>query len=212
MAIYLFADCIKDAVDRLAHSTAASSLGEYLIFKRALVLRTSLDSEDTVVTGMGSPTFVQAIREVSSVDDPSDKAPERERPFFNPFGAARKQGYRMGKYVSNGPSDTVSRWQNSSRATPPFAAVPGTSPKEYRFVSRTPEELAAFFMTDKAKESLSTGKPRLLDVAVWWFRFTDLEQRFGTEPTAIELTEGVISDLALNSDEISGLFAHTNLA
>jgi hypothetical protein len=49
--------------------------------------------------------------------------------------------------------------------------------------------------------------PALLDIAIWWYRFTDLEAYFGGgQPTPEQLCRGFIDDFQLTDVEISALF------
>lgn len=220
MPRFLSQQTLKGAVKRLAASEAASSLADYLIFKRALK-RLSDEAQQEgaapatqpphVVTGMRSKAFVGAINELTArLPFQGDEViTDVDNPYYVPFGADRDatRGYRTKKFPSNGSSDTVSRWQ--SRSLKPLALVPDTSPKAYRLERRSAQELKSFFLREGAGSS-SGQRPRLLDLAIWWFRFTDLAQRFQTEVTAETLTGAVIADFALNEEEIAGIFSTDN--
>ncbi|HEY0770506.1 MAG TPA: hypothetical protein VGD31_09250 [Sphingobacteriaceae bacterium] len=213
MSLYLSQQTLKEAVDRLAICAAQSSLADYLIFKRALKIAESKARSarepipDVVVTGTKAAAFVQAIEEFALT--PRDEADSKsiENPYYVPFGSKRDRtlGYRTLKFPSNGSSDTVSRWQ--SRSAKPLTLVPDTSPKSYRFEQRTKKELEEFFGVKGATSNYSGEKPRLLDTAIWWFRSTNLEDRFGNEPTVEQLQQGFIEDFGLTETEISALFA-----
>ncbi|MEU9397353.1 hypothetical protein AB0D86_46140 [Streptomyces sp. NPDC048324] len=215
MPIYLSKSDLKESVRRLGESSAASRLGDFLVFKRALEIR-KLEAQaggpepTDVVTGTKSPHFVRAIRELTSCHSDLEEEVKAGNPYFVPFGAMREdsRGYRSHKYPSNGPSDTASRWQ--SRATPPFKLVPGTSPKAFRFEERSKQELVSFFIVKNAQAHFSGERPRILDTAMWWFRFTDLEERFQHEPTEEELINAAIADLGLNDAELHALFTASN--
>jgi hypothetical protein len=77
---------------------------------------------------------------------------------------------------------------------------------QYRFEPRSQRDLEAFFIIKGAKEHFSGEKPRLLDTAMWWFRFADVEARFSGEPTPEQLVQAFIEDLNLTDVEISALF------
>ena len=216
MPLYLSQQTLKEALDRLGICAAGSSLADYLIFKRALKIaadaaRTASSPEPTsVVTGTRAAAFVQAIEEFTlrvlrGSSDPRDV----ENPYYLPFGSKRDGTlvYRTANFPSNGSSDTVSRWQ--SRSAKPLTLVPDSSPKEYRFEPRTKKELEEFFGVKSAAEHFSGEKPRLLDTAIWWFRFTDLEAHFGSEPTSKQLTLAFVQELNLSDAEISALFSET---
>lgn len=199
MTSFLSQATIRGAVDRLGQSRALSALVDYLIFKRALVID---PADGSVVTGTKSEPYVQAIDELAKVADPSTS----DRPYFSPFGARRDtgRGYKSKKYPSNGPSDTVSRWQ--SKPDRPIDLVPDTSPKAFRPVERNAEELASFFLVS-AGTAGATERPRLLDVAIWFHRTTDLET---VKQPGIELVETLVSAtctaLGITAVEIDGLF------
>ena len=162
MTSYLSPATIKAAVDNLGKSRAQSSLLDFLIFKRALLITTDGEAPATVTTGTKSPPYVAAVDELSGVAAAADS----ELSYFLPFGARRDpvRGYRSKKYPSNGPSDTASRWQ--SRPAHPVELIPDTKPKEFAPVARTADELEAFLLvTERAPDAV--GKPRLANAPAW---------------------------------------------
>ncbi len=219
MPRFLSQQTLKGAVNRLAASEAASSLADYLVFKRALKRLgdeaqqdgAAPDAPPHVVTGMRAKAFVGAINELTArLPFQGDEVITNvDNPYYVPFGADRDatRGYRTKKFPSNGSSDTVSRWQ--SRSLRPLALVPDTSPKAYRLERRSAQELESFFLREGAGNS-SGQRPRLLDLAIWWFRFTDLEGHFQTEVMTETLINAVIADFALNEEEIAGIFSTAN--
>lgn len=212
MALYLAAANVKQAVQRLSASAAKGSLTDYLIFKRALRIgaeearKTRSNEPKAVTTGTASEPFSRAIVEMAGCAPTAGGSGWTGLPYFSPFGAERDKGhgFKSAKYPSNGPSDTVGRWQ--SRGSTPLQLVDGSRPKQYTFTSRTPEQLAEFFLNTEAVAA-PESRPSLAEAALWWFRFTDLEERFGKEPTAEELVAACVEDLGLAENEISGLFA-----
>nr|WP_240974891.1 AAA family ATPase [Arthrobacter sp. SF27] len=62
------------------------------------------------------------------------------------------------------------------------------------------------FTTSAAQQNFSGELPRLSDAATWWFRFTDLEPRFGSEPSFEKLTDGFKQDFGLTGLEATTLF------
>ena len=237
MTTYLSKQTLKEAIGRLGICSAQASLGDYLVFKRALQIARSTTIRsgvgDTVVTGIRSESFLSAHidvglwvppqRVLDEVGEPTlvacmqklvgqrgaharEHDPSLATPYFVPFGARRDSslGYRQAKWPSNGPADTVGRWQR--RSGKPIVLIEDTSPMEYRFEPRSARELADFFIVKGAQDHFSGEKARLLDTAIWWLRFTDLEQRFGSEPQPDELTAALITDLDLTTTEISAFF------
>lgn len=202
MALYLPPDLIKQAVDRLGASRAQPKLLDYLIFRRALINSGGQGAQ--VVTGMTSPPFQQAIREWARVRPDTGPAPH----FFNPFGSARANdnGFRSDKYPSNGPSDTASGWA-TSLASPPFVAVPGSSPRAFTFVAIPGTELEKAFLRAEVTDPDKNKKPRLADSAIWWLRTRDLESLGLTDQTELsELVATLRSEVGLSSVEESALF------
>jgi len=207
MSLYLSPEIIQSAVDRLGKSCATPTLTDFLIFKRALVLErqdaraNSIDPEsvETVTTGTLKQTFVQAVFDLAAYD-PSEAIQER---FYCPMGAFRDKtkGFRKKNYHSNGSSDTAGRWQ--SRNNPPLVLVKDTKPKQFSFTHDvTPNSLRSFFHV----AGIGAPLPKLIDVAVWFFRAIDLQDAFGESPTEEDLIAGLVSNLALNSMEILALF------
>lgn len=201
---------IRTAVERLSNAAVQKRLQDFLVFKRAWALNKAahpdaVTSELKVVTGIGSADFVRSINEWTARSHDFDALPSLENPYFVPFAAKRDttNGYRTKKYTSNGPSDTVSRWQ--AMQIKPFVLVPDTKPKAYTFSPLTSEELKSFFVVSSAQQG-GAELPRLSDAAVWWFRFEDLQQRFGTELDLESIVNGFLEDCQLSVVEISALF------
>ena len=203
MESYLSRGTIRDVVERLGRSRAKSALTDYLVFKRALVIANAAADEPVmaVVTGTQAPDFLAAINEITRVAEGDD------RPYFAPFGARRDQGrgYKSKKYPSNGPSDTVSRW--ASRPSCPLRHVPGTSPKEFKPIARSADELEGFLLIDgRNSDDCSGEKPRLIDLAIWLHRASPVAESALADGGA-ELVSSAKSALDLTSDEIDGLFS-----
>lgn len=199
MTNYLSPATIRAAVDRLGESRGQSILVDYLVFKRALVIA---PAAGTVVTGIKAGPYNQAIEELTRVADPA----QSERPYFLPPGARRDngRGYRTKKYPSNGPSDTASRWQ--SKNDRPVELVDGTSPKAFRPVVRNASELSSFFLV--AESSNAPDKPRLIDLAIWYYRATDLTKLSDLDDfqLASALIQETCKQCGITEEEITGLF------
>src|SRR3546814_20565441 len=101
------------------------------------------------------------------------------------------------------PSDTASRWQ--SKNDRPIELVDGTSPKEFRPVVRNASELAAFFLV--AETSNAPEKPRLIDLAIWLHRATDLDPLTNIDAAelAASLNEEMCKQCGITDVEIDGL-------
>jgi hypothetical protein len=209
MPLFLEAQTIEAAIEGLANSGVAPTLTDYLVFKRAYVISRNAANEQgdpppgTVTTGTTTSAFVAAINQMAGTTFGHPGSTWDGQPFFSPFGAARDtgRGFKSRKYPSNGPSDTVGGWQ--SRPGRPLQIAEGTSPKQYAFVSRSREELADYFRAKSSTQPL----PSLLDLAIWWHRFADLDEVFGHEPTEGELVEATVRDFGLTEVEIEALFS-----
>lgn len=208
MSLYLDAETIESAIEELSNCSAAPTLTDYLVFKRALVIaQTSAVENDepspqVVVTGTTSTAFAAAVDEVAATALPDMGSTWRGQPYFSPFGAARDKGrgFKSKKYPSNGPSDTVGGWQ--SRPNRPLQIVEDTRPKQYQIVPKPARELADFFFPKS-----STGqRPSLVHFAYWWLRFTDVEARFGRDPTDEAMVAATVADFGLTQVEIDALF------
>lgn len=205
MTLYLDEATLGAAVIRLGESRAISTLADYLVFKRALVLARAQAPADqpaptAVVTGTASVPFTTAVLEVAGIA--VGGLGWSGSPYFSPFGYSRDsgKGYKSSKYPSNGPADAATGWQ--SRPNGPLELVAGTRPRAFRIVPRDAAELSGFFCL--SRESLL--KASLLDLAIWWFRATDLHTRFASDPSDAELVAAVVEDLDLTQAERDGLF------
>lgn len=205
MSLYLTSDLVKQAVDRLRASRAQPKLLDYLIFRRALV--NAGGGSSPVVTGMASAPFQQAIQEWARVRPDDEPAPH----FFNPFGSAgtTDNGFRSDKYPSNGPSDTASGWA-ASLASPPFVAVPGSSPRAFTFVAIAGGELEKAFLRAEGTNPDKNKKPRVSDAAIWWLRSRDLDTLGLTDQAELsDLVSTLRSEVGLSDVEESALFEPT---
>ncbi|WP_028047626.1 hypothetical protein [Cellulomonas sp. URHE0023] len=208
MTSYLSAESIKAALDALGISRALPALTDYLIFKRAVVIQAGdpdFDLPQEVRTGKKSEPFLTAVREMAAWRDDLEVAPEEGSPYLKPFGYDRDKtgrGYVSHRYWSNGPSDTVNSWQ--FREPGLIIRVAGKSPMTFTFPETTdPEALQRILLLGNAQIPL----PRLIDCAVWWFRFADLDAKFGvSEPSDERLVDQFVADLGLNDVEIRTLF------
>ena len=108
---------------------------------------------------------------------------------------------RVGKFPSNGPSNTMHGW--ATQQDRPFDIITDTRPKGIRRRAVTQDQLRKFLLL---KIASLDERPRLLDAAVWYFRATDLDARFGAEPTEEQLAAAFVDDIALTSDDVDALF------
>ncbi|MEX2547280.1 MAG: hypothetical protein WD830_05765, partial [Chloroflexota bacterium] len=122
------------------------------------------------------------------------------QPYFQVLGTAgeTEHGYRTRKYRSNGTADTVTKGIFMQKGL--VEIVPNTRPRGIILgAGNTPEVLAEVFLGNGAK-------PRLDDLAVWWHRSTNLQERFGAQPTRDQLVTAATDDLGLAEDEAAAIF------
>lgn len=222
---YLNGDVLQASVSRLGTSRAQSRLADWLIFKRAAVRTTRPDARSNgaiktapstpksatvaaikwpvhVVSGMKSLPFVDAIRELASATADASTEAWPHQPFFVPFGASRDsaRGYKTRKYPSNGPDNTVQNWQTQGFES--IQLVPRTSPHEWEVDIASAQELESFLLRRAAAKAARDERPRLLDSAMWWFRFAE----FAKPVSEHELVSNFISDLGLSKEEYEAIF------
>lgn len=222
--MFLSEATLSTAVSRLGENHGRPRLGDYLIFRRALVRTTSPGASSNgalatdapipppgavapttkpvlVRTGLTSPPFVYAVDELALCVPHDILEDWVQPPYFIPFGAKKTSasGYKTYKFPSNGTDNTADNWQ-----TKPFTPVVfqrGTSPREWKVVSGSAEELETFLLfPPAAKHALE--RPRIFDAACWWLRFWNFE----TAPSEADLVERFTSDLGLTDLEVDALF------
>jgi hypothetical protein len=195
MPKFLTAERIKASIAALADTRAKSSLLEFLVLKRALVLKNA----PGVPLSMGESAYTKAVMGLASVH-PTSRLNEPKQ-FFNVFASdVAKGGFRSGKYISNGPGTTVT--------TGPWQTIVDLSTTKPRVVS-----LKGTYATNLEKPLLKAArepKPKLSEVAVWAFRRKDLEATFGAEVDPLKraelLRDNLAADVGLTSHEIATLF------
>lgn len=211
MSKYLSVDTLAAAVKRLGKSSAQPTLSDYLIFKRAKAIEVAAGTWDAgtgIVTGSTGSSYIQAVNDLAALDPSwigTTTRPEGggANVYFKPFGSdrVRDKGYVSAKFWSNGSPDTVSRW--SGRNSRILTLVEGSSPKAFTFGSAPASELAPLMLQLKAA---NTAKPALLDLAIWLYRFSDLEELTGSgNPSEQFLCEMATKNLGLTQDEITTL-------
>jgi hypothetical protein len=165
-------------------------------------LRTlALSGGDQVQVGESIPEFVQAVKELTACEPEGVLTTFDGQPYFNPFGTARGRAYKRSRFPSHGPSNTMHGWATDEDR--PFDILSDTRPKGIRRRAVTQDQLRGFFLLKGADLE---NRPRLLDTAVWYFRATDLDPRFGAEPTEEQLAAAFRDDVALTSDDVDALF------
>lgn len=201
MSLFLTEESIRHAVGQLRRSSARARLCEFLIGLRTL----KLSGADQAPVAESVPEYLQAVHEFTrwTEDDTVDS------PYFNPFGS--QAGYKSKKFPSNGPSNTMHGW--ATQADSPFEII-HARPKEIRRRQLSTKQLRAFTILGKRDDE----RPRLIDVAVWFYRSTDFSRGEGAYD-AVEVQqlaertldrEGLESrfmdDLGLEADDAWVLF------
>jgi hypothetical protein len=179
-------------------SRAQSRVGEFLIFKRALVLRRDLEGGEDVITGMVAEPFQRAIQEWMALDPD----PATNDGFFNPFGTrSASSAYRALKFRSNGPSDTMKRFASIQDA--PFKWEQDSSPMKFTYTPQSAESMRNRFIGSDVTRRL----PRLADVAAWWSRSRDIPALEDDPLSPIDrLIERLTTENELTEAEVQGLF------
>jgi energy-coupling factor transporter ATP-binding protein EcfA2 len=198
--VYLSAPRITRAIERLSGSRAKTTLFEFLIVKRTLVVK----GQAAVAITEGEPAFTQAVEEFAACGEFKGRPVKPDTPYLNPFGAWQKgtRGYRSKKYPSNGPGTTINGgpWR-------PVVSLNDEKPRKASLTTGYVEHLEdAFLKAGKPDE-----RPNLIEMAVWYFRQQDVEPVAGAaaEPKARldALTKEFRKRIGLTNDEIARLFA-----
>jgi hypothetical protein len=197
VSLYLSAESVAESLARLQQSEAQNRLCEFLIGLRTL----ALSGTDEVQVGESIPQFTQALNELTACAPAGVPTTFNGQPYINPFGTARGRAYKGPKFPSNGPSNTMHGW--ATQRDSPFDIITDTRPKGIRRRAVTQGQLRKFFLL---KDADLDKRPRLLDAAVWYFRATDLERRFGAQPTEAQLVRAFIDDVVLTDVDVDALF------
>jgi len=196
MLIFLRAEIIREAVNRLVASKAQRGFTDFLILKRALVRAGGAN----VPFSMKDPNFTGAIHEVASSfpQSPAETSQaETEAPFFKVFGIAQAVSRKM---VTNGSADTLSgpNWQK-------VVQLQGNRPRRGGLRSGYLDHLEELLMKREGQ------KPSLTDASIWFYRATDLERKLRKQHTdGQQLLDSMRiafrRDLGLTQAEVSKLF------
>lgn len=198
MPKYFVASRVKAAVVALSDTKAKATLLDFLVVKRTLKIKGAPQAAIT----QGESAYIQATRELAGAWNKPAIEVSAEREIFNVFASHdAKQGYRNGKYISNGTGTTI--------GGAPWKAViefSSDSPRQASFKSGYESELSALLL----KASGNQDKPNLLEAAVWYFRRTDLDSIIGaltdSDKIAKCIQDEFISECGLNSSEVAALF------
>jgi hypothetical protein len=197
MPRFLTAARIKASVETLADTRGKAALLDFLIVKRTLVIA----KKTSIAITQGQPAYVQATAEIAGVLD-SPKIPiKAPRAIFNVFASQDgKQGFRSGKYISNGTGSTI--------GGNPWQSVIELSSDNPRKASLRPGHDA--HLADLLLKSAKGDLPKLGDVAIFHFRHRDIETVIGVETDSSKrydlLVARFTADFGLTTAEITALF------
>lgn len=198
MPRFLTAQRIKASIHALADTRGKAALLDFLILKRTLAIK----GVPSVAITQGEPAYVQATGELAGINLSGKIDIKAEKQIYNVFVATQeaKQGFRNGKYISNGTGSTIggNPWQT-------VIELSNDDPRRAKLRVGHDKNVATLLL-----KSAKVRKPPLGEVAVWNCRRTDLDPVIGTEadPTKrFKLVEAKFSaDYGLTGAEISELF------
>lgn len=201
MQKYLVASRVKVAVDALSDTKAKAALLDFLIVKRTLAIK---GTQQVAIT-QGENAYLQATKELAGAWNRPAIEVSAEREIFNVFASHdAKQGYRNGRYISNGTGTTIGG--NPWKAVIEFSS---DSPRQVSFKNGYESELASLLL----KAAGNQKKPSLLESAVWYFRRTNLDSIVGaiSEPDELAkcIRDAFVAECDLNSLEVVALFDDT---
>ncbi|QDM20157.1 DNA methyltransferase [Tardiphaga sp. vice154] len=159
MALYVSAERIKAAIDRLGNSRSKrTTLFDFLIVKRSLAIKQS----DEAAIAESEPAFASALDELGRT-----RIADADRYFFNPFAVMEesKSGFRPERYRSNGTNSTISGvpWQSVIRLTNAKPRLASLQPGYEKHLKRL------------IHAANNKPLPRLADIASWYWRSLDIE-------------------------------------
>jgi hypothetical protein len=195
--VFLSAKRVSDAIYSAGNSRAKGSLLDFLILKRALVIK----GTKSIAIVEKESAFISALKQFADCG-----IKEAPGPYINIFSITRNTGgYLTQKYSSNGLNSTVagSIWSNVVQLDR----------------SKTPREVSLLSNSDSGLETLAlkSGKddknPKIDDVAIWYLRGGDIESIVATSPTAEQKLDALrarfVSDVGLTPTENLILFDMT---
>lgn len=186
MATYLNADTIASSVSNLAKSKVSNSnFFAYLILRRIMV--NHLENDGTIkFTG-------------KNVKDDIDEAAligQGNNQYFNPLDSINP--YNSPKWWSNGPTDNIKNW---SLKTSLVSRVVGEKNVTIKVNPFDEKEIKRFLKIS------DNSKPKILDIAVWWFRNSDLSDLLvAGKITSENIINAFQKRLNLNKQECAVLF------
>lgn len=194
---YLSANRIKASVEALSNTRGKAALLDFLIVKRTLAI---LGTKSAAIT-QGEAAYLRATRDMAGVWDKKKIEIGVEREIFNVFASHdSKNGFRSGKYISNGTGSTIggNTWQA-------VLELSQDSPRKASFREGYEDHLETLLL-----KSGKMPKPNLADLAIWNYRYADIEPFLAGDanPTSRpkRLEYRFIEEYGLTREEINILF------
>jgi MoxR-like ATPase len=197
MPRFITSTILSESSTRLINSKAKSGFADFLVLKRAIQRS---GSEEVPFSSVDS-SFTGAMRDMTSTFPLLDIAatPVSFKPFVKIWGTAGAEKYLTRKYLTNGAADTLSGTNWSS-----VVQITGRKPRRGSLKGNHFDSLPTIIL--KANGHL----PSLLDSALWYYRATDLESKFGEIPDMAslcqQLRDGFVNELGLTEEELAVLF------
>lgn len=197
MPRFLTAQRIKTSIEALADTRGKAALLDFLIVKRTLAIA----GTTSIAITQGEPAYIQATAELAGVANKPKIDVKAAKEIFNIFASQdAKQGFRSGKYISNGTGSTIggNPWQA-------IIELSTDDPRKASFRAGHEAHLA-----DLLLKSAKEKKPTLGDVAVFHFRRQDVDAIWGSETDPNNrfdaLAARFAADYGLTPSEIEALF------
>lgn len=197
MPKFLTAQRIKASVNALADTRGKAALLDFLIVKRTLDIK----GQPSVAITQGEGAYIQATAELAGVLNKAKIDVRAAKEIFNVFASQdAKQGFRSGKYISNGTGSTI--------GGNPWQAIIELSTDDPRKASLRNGYEA--HLADLLLKSAKDQKPNLGDVAIFHYRRKDIDAILGAEADPHKrsalLEEKFKADYGLTAPEIAALF------
>ena len=198
MARHISSSQIKAAIHALSDTRAKATLLDFLIVKRTLVIK----GAERVAITQGESAYLQATNELAGAWNKSAITVGEEREIFNIFASRdTKQGYRNGRYVSNGTGTTIggNPWKD-------VIEFSSDSPRKVAFKDGYETNLPELLL----KSTGNLAKPNLLQTAIWYCRRIDIDPIVGALVDGHEAAKAIrdlfVKDFGLTPADVSALF------
>lgn len=197
MPSYFTAARLQQSIATLGQTRAKATLMDFLIVKRTLAIAGSTH----VAITQSQASYIKATKELAGVklDDTIDIKGEKQ--IFNVFASRDSfEGFRRGKYISNGTNTTIAniQWQTVVELT-------ADEPRQAGLRAGHEGNLEALLL-----KAARVERPNLGELAIWNYRKIDIDPIIAGYATPAERFQAVqdrfVSDYQLNTAEIAALF------